>query len=255
MGTNKLYSILILCFVFCVFNLNAQNKTDANGRKQGPWVKYYPESKIPQYRGQFVDDKPVGEFYYFHPTGEVRAIIEHIPNSLRSYATYYHKNKEVMSEGAFWNQKKDSVWTHFDAEGLITEVEEYKNDLLNGRKQTFFIETQRESGKLQVLTISYYKDNQLHGDFKEFFSNGKLKKQGKFELGNKVGEWVEYNLNGQLVGKVRYKNGLVHGWAYGYDANGKVIKETLYVDGVLLEGKDKETYLNFCKKKGIDPNQ
>ena len=31
-----------------------------------------------QYKGTFVNDKPVGQFWYYYPTSEVRAIIEHI---------------------------------------------------------------------------------------------------------------------------------------------------------------------------------
>ncbi len=227
---------------------------DASGLKQGAWTKFYPESNVPQYKGQFKDDKPVGVFFYYHPTGEVRAIIEHLPNSPRSYVTFYHKNKEVMSEGVYWNQKKDSTWVNFNSDGLVTETEEYKNDQLNGKKITYFIEAQREEGKLKVLTVSHYKDNLLHGEFKEFFSNGKLKRIGNFELGDKVGIWTDYNLNGQLVGKVRYKKGLPHGWAYAYDAKGTVIQETLYKNGTQLKGQELLDYLEECKKKGIDPN-
>jgi hypothetical protein len=36
------------------------NKTDQQGRKQGQWIKKYPNGNI-QYEGIFRDDHPVGE--------------------------------------------------------------------------------------------------------------------------------------------------------------------------------------------------
>jgi len=246
----------IFLFVLLPFLTFAQiNQKDAKGRKQGAWQKNYPNSSVLIYKGQFKDDIPVGEFTYFYSTGEVRAIIEHIPNSKRSYGFYYHKNKELMSEGPFWEQKKDSVWANYNPEGYVLGTEEYKNDKLNGKRTLYYLRSQQESGKMDVLSISNYKDSVLHGEFKEFFSNGKLKKSGFYSKGLKTGEWQEFDMNGILVGKVRYKDGLPHGWAYAYNSKGIKISDTLYQNGVSLRGKELEEFLLKCEKQGIDPNQ
>jgi len=231
------------------------NQKDAKGLKQGVWQKTYPNSNVLIYKGQFKNDVPIGEFYYYYPTGEVRAIIEHIPNSKRSYGFYYHKNKELMSEGPFWDQKKDSVWVNYNAQGLVIGTEEYKEDKLNGKRVLFYLRSQEEAGKMDVLSISNYQDSLLHGEFKEFFSNGKTKKVGSYFKGLETGEWLEYDMNGKLIGKLRYKNGLPNGWAYAFNPKGEKISETFYQMGVVLKGKELQDFLDYCKKKGIDPNQ
>jgi antitoxin component YwqK of YwqJK toxin-antitoxin module len=246
----------LFLFIFLPFLSFAQvNQKDAKGRKQGAWQKNYPNSNVLIYKGQFKDDVPVGEFTYFYPTGEVRAIIEHVQNSKRSYGYYYHKNKELMSEGPFWDQKKDSVWANYNPEGYVIGTEEYKEDKLNGKRVLYFLRSQQESGKMDILSIAFYKDSVLHGEFNEFFSNGKLKKSGVYAKGLKTGEWREFDMNGNLTGKVRYKDGLPHGWAYAYNAKGQKTNETMYQYGIALRGKELEEFLLKCEKQGIDPNQ
>ena len=72
----------VFLFILLPFLTFAQiNQKDAKGRKQGVWQKNYPNSSVLIYKGQCKDDVPVGEFTYYDPTGEVRTIIEHIPNT------------------------------------------------------------------------------------------------------------------------------------------------------------------------------
>lgn len=246
----------LIAFLFIIQTLVSQvNQVDAKGRKQGPWQKLYPDGKVLQYKGQFKDDVPVGNFYYFYPGGEVRAVIENVPNTKRSYGTYYFVNREVMAFGAFYDQKKDSIWINYNNQGLIMSTEEFKNDKLNGARIVFYLDGQELEGKLNPYSIAFYKDDVLNGEYKELFSNGKLKLKGNYVDGNKEGEWIEYNLTGVVVGKVRYKNGQTHGWAYAYDSKGKQISQTMYRNGIILKGKDLEDFLARCKKTGMDPNQ
>lgn len=247
------FIFLLILLPFLPFS--QMNQKDTKGRKQGAWQKNYPNSNILVYKGQFKDDVPVGEFTYFYPTGEVRTIVEHIPNSKRSYGYYYHKNQQIMSEGPFWDQKKDSIWANYNVEGYVLGTEEFKEDKLNGEKVLYYLRSQQESGKIDVLSISNYKDSVLHGAYKEFFSNGKLKKTGNYLKGDKTGEWQEFEMKGVLIGQLRFKDGLPHGWAYAYNSKGVKISETLYQKGTTLRGKELEEFLLKCEKQGVDPNQ
>ena len=53
--------IILLSLLLMSGNAMTQNLTDAAGKKQGQWVKNYPNGKI-MYEGTFKDDKPVGLF-------------------------------------------------------------------------------------------------------------------------------------------------------------------------------------------------
>jgi antitoxin component YwqK of YwqJK toxin-antitoxin module len=94
-----------------------------------------------------------------------------------------------------------------------------------------------------------------HGNFKTYFLNGQVEKEGYIENDKNVGEWKYYFDNGQLatIGNFKenfphdqwvsyynngntkiigaYKNGKQDGaWKY-YDINGKLISITYYIDG------------------------
>ena len=60
----------------------AQNETDAQGRKQGKWVKYHEGTKKVRYQGQFKDDKPFGEFVYYSDEGAVTAVSNFDPDGV-----------------------------------------------------------------------------------------------------------------------------------------------------------------------------
>ena len=83
----KRYLIILLISPFFCFSQT--NTIDKKGLRQGVWAKYYPDNKTPIYTGQFLDNKPIGEFRYFFPSGKVKAIIQHQAKNNLSYARLY----------------------------------------------------------------------------------------------------------------------------------------------------------------------
>ncbi len=231
------------------------NQTDSKGRKQGIWQKTYPKSDVLQYKGQFRDDKPLGTFEYYYPSGQFKAIIEHHPDGRHARATYYFENKMLMTEGFYLDQKKDSTWVNYNEDGLVLGVESFKMDKLNGKKVIYYLEGQVETEKLNPLSVANYKNDTLHGEYREFFSTGKLKQMGKYENGKIVGEWKEYYPNGSILKVSKFKDDRLHGWATSYSKDGEEIGKILYQNGEKLTGKELESFLKFCEKNGIDPNQ
>ena len=247
-------------FLFTVFILIANctigqiNVTDEEGRKQGPWKKYWDATQsILQYEGHFVNDLPVGEFWYYYPSGEVRAIIEHL-NERRSFVTFYFRNRQVMSEGMYLDQRRDSLWINYNPQGYRVSMEKYRDGKLNGKKAMFYIQNQIDWGELKVLSETMYSDSLKSGPFLEYFSSGIVKKRGAYENDKEVGIWTTFDVNGMPVQVCQYKKGLKHGWVYRYKSDSEVVATSLYRRGVLLTGKIKSAYLKECKLKGIDPN-
>jgi antitoxin component YwqK of YwqJK toxin-antitoxin module len=253
MTTSRL--IILFCVGLNSFVYAQINQLDSKGRKQGPWQKTYSKSDVLQYKGQFREDKPIGTFTYYYPEGQIKATVEHHPDGQHSRAFFYFENKILMTEGFYLNQKKDSTWVNYNAQGLVLGVESFKNDKLNGRKVIYYLEGQIETEKLNPLSISMYKNDTLNGDYKELFSTGRLKLIGKYENGKRVVEWKEYYPNGNIYKVFRYKNDLIHGWSTSYNNDGEENGKFLYQYGEKLSGKDLENFLKLCEKKGIDPNQ
>ncbi|NBU90408.1 MAG: hypothetical protein EBS12_03025, partial [Flavobacteriia bacterium] len=151
----KLLYILVLFLPFLSF---AQlNQKDANGKKQGVWQKKYPGSNTFIYKGQFKDDKAIGEFTYYYESGKIKSVIKHFPNSNLSFAVFYSENEAVLSEGFYKNQLKDSTWLNFTSSGAISSKESFLQNQLNGEKIIYYIEGQIENGVLIPLSISNYK--------------------------------------------------------------------------------------------------
>jgi len=117
------------------------------------------------------------------------------------------------------------------------------------------LEGQIETEKLNPLSVTMYENDILNGEFKEFFSTGKLKYHGKYVNGKLSGEWREYYPNGVLNKISRYKDDRLHGWSTTFTKDGEENGKFMYQYGEKIEGKDLEDYLKFCQKKGIDPNQ
>lgn len=246
--------LLLLLFIGAFQFFFGQNFIDKEGRKQGEWKKYWDKSNtVLQYEGAFVNDKPVGQFWYYYPTSEVRAIIEHISEN-QSFVTYYFKNREVMSEGMYLHQKRDSIWINYNNAGLTLSMENFKNGKLEGKKVTFYVQNQIENGALKVLSECFYEDSLKSGTYIERFSTGRIKLSGQYKLDQPFGSWRKYNTKGELLQLFRFKKGVRNGWVLNYDENQEVIQRDLYKNGELLSGEVKDKYLEYCKSKGIDPN-
>lgn len=245
-----------IAWIFSLISIaaSAQNLTDSKGLKQGTWSKTFPNSRIYQYKGQFKDNKPVGTFTYYYITNTVKAVIKHGANAARSEAIFYHENGKLMSYGIYRNLKKDSTWLNFTEIGKLLSTENYSNDLLNGKKTTYFTNNNPDDKRQRILSVANYTMGQFNGEYLEYYENGAISEKGTYAMGKKIGFWERNTLSGKLLIRERYKNGLRHGWSYGFDDLGKQTGKKYYFEGKLLEGKVLERKLEELKKNNIDPN-
>jgi antitoxin component YwqK of YwqJK toxin-antitoxin module len=247
--------LLLLIFSFPIIGSTQVNKVDDQGRKQGEWVKYYKNRTVPRYKGQFVNDKPVGKFTYYYASNDVRSIVIHDKNSNRSEAFFYHDNETLMAHGIFIGQKKDSVWTNYLPTGHISFKETYSNGELNGLKTTYYGPDVAKKGQKIVLRKALYKEGRLNGKFTEYFPYGTLKAKGIYKDGKYEGVIIKNHPNGKPMLKERWKSREKHGWWITYDKSGKEIGRAYFLHGDRMEGKKLDEYMQELKKKGISPNK
>jgi len=234
--------------------VHAQNKKDSKGRKQGVWEKNYPDGKTRLYTGQFKDDQPVGEFRYYFESGKIKSIVQHETRE-RSYAWFYFENEQLMSEGQYVNQKKDSVWRNFNEQGFLVSIETFKNNRLNGEKLIYYIQNQIETGEVKCAQLETYKDSILEGRCVEFFSTGSKKQQGAYIQGKKSGVWETYHPDGSLATRIKFRDGKAYGYAYAFDEEGTELYKSYWLDGKRLDAKAFDKYLIDCKNKGMIPEE
>ena len=248
-------SFLFLFFITLSSISFGQNKTDAQGRKQGAWEKKYPKSVVPQYKGQFKDDKPVGTFTYYYQSNKIQATIKHDPNSTRSGAVFYHESGIVLSKGIYQNMKKDSVWVNYAPSGRLSSTETFKNDLLNGKKIIYYLPEDLNDKNQRVASVSNYVNGKMEGERIEYFESGAVKSKGVFKNNKKNGIWVTNHPNGNVMNTERYKEGVLHGWCTVKNEAGNETGRTYFYYGERLEGKKLEEKMKQFKALGIDPNK
>ena len=235
------YGKIILTLCLLVFGTSAFaqiNKTDQQGRKQGEWVKNHPGKRSILYKGQFVNDVPVGTFTYYYPSSKVKAIIKHDQASKTSVGYFYHDNGELMTYGKYKNFKKDSLWYNFDPSGRISFTEMFKEDSLHGKKTVYFISDNINDKSERISRILHYKNGKLDGEYKEWFDFGGSRAVGQYKDNKKVGLWEDFQASGKIMTRTRYKNGVRHGWCFAYDASGVETNKSYYFHGNKKEGKN-----------------
>lgn len=248
------YYLIIISIVLTTIGFSQNNVTDAKGRKQGVWIKYYPNSKVMEYKGEFKDNIPQGTFTYYYTNNKTKAIMKHENNAARTVSIMYYPNGKVLTYGIYLKSKKDSVWTTWNEEGRLLMKETYKNDLLNGEKRLYFIPSDKEFVKEVCINSTNYLNGEIEGPFKEYYPSGQLRKTGQYLNHKREGEWISYEMDGKKMAIERYYKGQKHGWFIGYNADGSEGEKRYFFYNKQLQGKELELNMKSQKEKGLNPN-
>ncbi len=200
------------------------NKTDANGLKQGKWVKYY-ESGKKLYEATFYNNQPIGEMIRYYPSGQEMAKINYEANGI-GHAELFSAEGNMQAKGNYLVKQKHGLWQYFSANGKIKSTETYDKGIKNGITIYYYdngnkaeeIEWQNgiqngilnkyyESGSIRSKAI--YKNGKIDGDYWTYHENRKTDVQGQFINGVEDGTWMVYSPNGYFLYKIEYDKGKV----------------------------------------------
>lgn len=151
------------------------------------------------------------------------------------------------------NGRKDGLSREYDREGKVITLLEYNNDFLisrsrinhtdaSGLKQGEWLEFYPEGG---VKTERNFRDDQLHGYYKEYDPKGKLLVTLLYESGKVTGTNIDnsaeieiqnrYDESGKLIYSGPFKEGIPVGIHREYNPDGTVKNARIYNDnGVLI---------------------
>jgi antitoxin component YwqK of YwqJK toxin-antitoxin module len=229
------------------FFLHAQdiNQKDANGLKQGYWIKKDDNGKK-VYEGKFLNDKPQGLFKYYYPgLDSVKTQMVFYKEGSIAYAKMFHVNGKLMARGKYVKEQKDSVWSFYDEEGLLISVDSYKSGKKDGASKVYY-------PNKNVSEERYYKDDVLNGPFKQYYPDKSVKGEGAYLNGNFNGKTAYYYPGGVCAAQGVYIGGVKTGvWMYK-EKDGKIKDKEVYVNGKALNEKQEEEY--FKKNPLKEPN-
>lgn len=200
------------------------NVTDGKGLKQGLWVRVYQNSKL-YYLGQFKDNVPQGEFWFWYETGEPMSQVQHLDGTRHMHTTHYHKNGRKMSTGHYREVKnqatgevdkvRDGAWEFFNDQGALKSKEIYTLGIKNGLQISYF-----DSGK--ILVEEYFKNDLRDGKYIEYYETGRIRSERNYLAGKFHGEIKLFEPNGQLRTKGNYIEGQKDGIWMDFNDDGTI---------------------------------
>ena len=211
--------LLIPCYI------QSQNMTDAAGKKQGPWVKRYPDGKI-MYEGTFRDDNPVGLFKRYYEDGTPQSELNYNNKTGEAAAVFFYRDSTKAAEGIYVAHRKEGLWKFYSESNpsyLICE-ENYHNDLRHGIALKYYPDSTLaekvtwDSGNRTGEWLQYYPDGtvclraeylegKLNGPFSFYHPDGKLQYEGKYKNDFRYGDWMVFNEDGSLKQILEYRDG------------------------------------------------
>lgn len=239
-------SVFFILIGLGITSLKAQT-VDAAGKKQGYWKKKDEKTGKLIYEGEFKDNLPVGTFKYYYPHDTLQAIMKFSQGGKVAYAQLFHPNGKRMGTGKYVTEQKDSIWTFFDAMGVLISKDNYKMGKKHGVCYVYLPEG--------ILSEERnYKDGLEHGTFKQYFDGKKLKGQGNYVNGNLDGKCTYWYPNGIEAAVGYYKDGKKEGpWIYK-EKDGKIKSKELYRGGKEATKKETEEFFNKSKANAVPGN-
>ncbi len=258
--------------------------TMKNGQPEGFWKSYYVTGilKSEGKRTNFLLDSI---WVFYDQVGDTTEKISYLYGKKNGYYQKYKKDPSAgglylwsrelyagdIKEGTAWiyfpdgkiqqiitynRGKKEGLSREYDKEGNVITLFEYNNDFLVSRERINRFDSKGlKQGSWKdfypdgsVRSETTYKDDRLHGYYKEYDSKGRLVVTMLYDNGSVVKSRVEdepdieiknrYDDSGKLVYSGPYKVDVPVGTHREYDGNGKVINALIYNDNgqVLSEG-------------------
>jgi antitoxin component YwqK of YwqJK toxin-antitoxin module len=225
----KIFTIISLLAISSIALCQAGseiNKTDQQGKKQGHWIKKYPNG-IVMYNGFFKNDNPVGEFRRFYENNILKSLLVYSEDSKEAMAAIYYSNGFISSKGKYINQLKEGKWQFYSISinGYLICEESYMKNIRNGLSLKFypdstiaerlsFVNDVKQGEWIQyypngaLCLKSSYLNDKVNGKFEVWFENGKMEFSGQYKDDVRDGMWQVYDTDGTLKYTLEYVGGV-----------------------------------------------
>jgi antitoxin component YwqK of YwqJK toxin-antitoxin module len=197
-----------------IYNYNMNKLT-------GKCIKYTHPNKNYYEEYNYVDNIKNGEYKILSPDNSI----------FGKYEKGYIIDKIVLDEynNILYQENKIN-----DKHILVTVFvnnklfEKYEKKITTNEKNGYYkkyFETINE----QIQIESNFKDDLLHGTYKEYFTNGKIKTECEHEDNHLINTCITYHQNGMIESEIFYKKG-IEKFKKMYNTNGKLIEYYLKDD-------------------------
>lgn len=215
-----LFSLLFFIVSSSFMFAQETNELDTNGARHGIWKKYFDNTKVIRYEGEFDHGKEIGVFKFYKNIRNkpvLTATKSFNPNDNITEVKFLASNGKVISEGQMDGKIYIGTWRYFqkNSDALLTLEHYNSKGALTGEYTVYYpsgqIAEKRNyvNGKLEGLAVWYslknvvlkemiYENDELHGVAKFYNPKGELVSEGQYKRDKKDGLWKYYEA-GELV--------------------------------------------------------
>ncbi len=246
--------IYIYIIIFCCLLINKINSQDSIYKRF-----YFPSGTLSS-EGNFVKNAPSGKWINYYANGNIKSHGFWRDSKLDSVWTFYDIKGNKTLEETYLNDYKHGKIIKYDKSGLIKMTTNYDMGNKEGKETVFFPESTK------VREIIFYKKNQKNGKCFRFDKDGNIISILNYDMGliienedinrkdrdgKKHGIWKEFYKNGKIKREENYFHGIIDGMVKEFNKDGGIEKINVYSDG-----KEEKQKINLKIKRStlIDKN-
>ena len=195
---------------------------DSLNLKTGEWIFYNDKNQIVK-RAHFFNKKDK-KWTYFYKNGQIQQQGDYKKGKPEGEWNWWYENEQLWRNEFYTNGKMNGVATEYDSLGKLITQGEYLYGLkegewfyeINDHKELGSYISDMKSGKWEMTYLSSNK-KMFTGEFLNdipigehiyYHSNGNIKEVGKYENGEKQGEWKKLDENGNILVTYLFKRGV-----------------------------------------------
>lgn len=256
--------ILILALLLPQLSFSQDNKVDAQGKKTGNWVVYgkdkpdgghCPDCKVEE--GKYVDGRKEGPWIKYFKDGVTPRLKANYKGG-RPNGDYekYHENGVLKEKGTYSDKKQVGLFLIQNEQGIVTQKKAFNDEgKEDGVTQYFY-----DDGSIQMEMTK--KDGLIQGTATTYWENGDVKKEITYDANGKPGEPKLKDPVNPLDKKAEPKGSggpdggkgvIKDGKSYNRDGYNKLYNsdDELWMDGMFKSGKLWEGKLYKYDSDGI----
>lgn len=195
-----------------------------NEKPVGSWEFYYPSGNI-KTRGSFNDKyAKTGAWKYYYFDGKLKGEENYLDGQEEGEEIYYYDNRNVSAKSFYRNGLIEGKKITYYRGGSVSSVQQYQKGKLNGIYTAYY-----ESGNLKSSAV--YANGDYDGDFVTYFENGNIEKKGSYSKGLLNGPYQVYTSTGLLSQEGQYEKDYSSGLFTSYFPDHRIQKKEIFKNG------------------------
>ena len=170
-----------------------------SNKKDKEWTFFYKNGQIQQ-QGSYNKGKPVGEWNWWYENKQLWRNEFYDNGNINGLATEYDSLGNLITKGEYLYGLKEGIWFY--------EINDYKeqgsyiSDMKSGTWEMTYLSSNKK------MFIGEFLNDIPVGEHIYYHPNGAIKEIGKYENGEKQGEWKKFDDNGNVLVTYLYKRGV-----------------------------------------------